>query len=225
MKETYLTAIAVDENMSDTQTKDKGKKSVWSREACFKRYVEGKSITMIQLSKISGRAIGTIGRWASQDNWKGARYYFQQSLTQDIKDKTILKASEKLSDELSDISLANYQAHKEMRDYVVSIIKRKMAHLAEISYLEYIDWERELKKHHPAGEINNLSMILARSTDCISNAVGLPYHVNVNSAYRKLEAEGYMVVDPNANSDDKDNVDEITIDVQSEREILTTDDV
>lgn len=225
MKETYLTAIAVDENMSDTQTKDKGKKSVWSREACFKRYVEGKSITMIQLSKISGRAIGTIGRWASQDNWKGARYYFQQSLTQDIKDKTILKASEKLSDELSDISLANYQAHKEMRDYVVSIIRRKMAHLAEISYLEYTDWERELKKHHPAGEINNLSMILARSTDCISNAVGLPYHVNVNSAYRKLEAEGYMVVDPNANSEEKDSPDEITIDVDSAREILITDDV
>ena len=225
MKETYLTAIAVDENMSDTQVKDKGKKSVWSREACFKRYVEGKSITMIQLSKISGRAIGTIGRWASQDNWKGARYYFQQSLTQDIKDKTILKASEKLSDELSDISLANYQAHKEMRDYVVSIIRRKMAHLAEISYLEYNDWERELKKHHPAGEINNLSMILARSTDCISNAVGLPYHVNVNSAYRKLEAEGYMVVDPNANSEEKDSPDEITIDVESEREVLIADNL
>lgn len=203
----------------DVHSKDAGAKTVWSREACFKRYVEGRNITMIQLSKMSGRALGTIGRWAAQDNWKGARFYFQKKLDQDVKEKTLDKATEQLADSLSDISLANYKAHREMRDYVVSIIERKVKHLREIEYLDYLDWEREIKKHHSSIELNNLSMILARSTESISDAVGLPYHINVNAAYRKLEAEGYMVVDPNTAEDGErkreriDPPSQITIDI------------
>ena len=186
------------------------KKKVWRRETCRKRYIEGKEISIRELAEASGRTIGTLGRWASQENWKKKREHYLSELNEMTYTKAADKASDKLSDELSDISIANYEAHKEMRDYVVEIIRRRRSHLEEIRHLDYAAWSKEIKTKHTISELSHLSNTLTRATEGISAAIGLPYHVNINTAYKKLEAEGYMVINP---SDEEDDIDVITVDV------------
>jgi hypothetical protein len=170
--------------------------SLWRKTTCEKRYIEGEQISMRELAKLSGRNLSTLTRWAVQEKWKERRDQFKAGLKEATYAKAVEKASEKLSDELSDISIANYESHKEMRDYVLDIVKRRRSHLEEIKHLEFGEWTREIKSKHSPVEINHLSIALSRATDGISAAIGLPYHVNINTAYKKLESEGYMVVNP-----------------------------
>lgn len=186
--------------------------SVWRRTTCAKRYIEGEQISIRELVKLSGRSLSTLTRWATEDKWKESRDQFQAGLKEATYAKAVEKASEKLSDELSDISIANYESHKEMRDYVLDIIKRRRSHLEEIKHLDFNEWSREVKTKHAPADLNHLSITLSRATDGISAALGLPYHVNVNTAYKKLESEGYMVVNPDEEELDGDR-DIVTVDV------------
>ncbi len=208
----FVTGYIMTLKLVATMAEDK--KKVWRRETCRKRYIEGKEISIRELAEASGRTIGTLGKWASQENWKKKREHYLSELNELTYTKAAEKASNKLSDELSDISIANYNAHKEMRDYVVEIIRKRKEHLEEIRHLNYAEWSREIKTKHTISELSHLSNTLTRATEGISAAIGLPYHVNVNTAYKKLEAEGYLVINPSADGDDNDS-DVLTVDVET----------
>lgn len=180
----------------------------WSREQCKIRYVQGDRISLRGMARASGRSKSSMERWSAEDTWEDERSQYQTSVKTATREKTIEKASERLSEELADIAIANFKAHKLARDYALTIFKIKAMHLKQIQermQLQEIDPEQlsaEIKKHHNAAEMNFWSHILSRSTQEISAATGLPYYVNINTSAKKLEQEGYVVLDPRQESDE-----------------------
>ncbi|WP_392408165.1 hypothetical protein [Chlorogloeopsis fritschii] len=139
-----------------------------------------------------------LGKWCSDEDWVGQREQFQAEMRKIVQQKTLEKTSEKLSEELSEIASANYKAHRLVRDYVHAIFQMRAKDLKRIQFLSHEEQIIELKKLSPS-EINYWSQVLTRSTQEISAATGLDYWINVNTSMRRIEKEGYIVVDPNEN--------------------------
>lgn len=193
-------------------------KKPWTKEQCRRRYVEGgDDIGIRGLADTSGQPKGTVERWARQELWVDQRRRYKDALTTTVQQKTLEKTSDKLSDELSEIAIANYDAHKFVRDYLLEIFRIKVEHLDRIESLSSAPTEEQLaeiklledkldkiKKFHNPHELNQLSLGLGRSTQEIAASVGLPYFVNINSAYKKLETEGYVVINPGEEQESND---------------------
>ena len=176
----------------------------WTKEQCRQRYVEGgDDIGIRGLANLAGLNKGTIEYWVRKEEWVRQRRQFRDRLKTETQQKAIEKTSERLSDELADISVANYEAHKLARDYAHTIFKIKAKDLQRVIKLP--DEERlvELKKHS-ASDMNYWSLILSRSTQEIAAATGLPYYINANTAFTKLEKEGYIIIDPRAEQEPED---------------------
>jgi hypothetical protein len=133
--------------------------------------------------------------WSSQDSWVSQREQHCNKLATVTREKTIEKTSEKLSDELSEIASTNYKAHRLARDYAVSIIQVKAQHMQIIRQMPF-EQQLEAIKSHNAHEMNFWSLILSRATEGIAAATGLPYHIDVNAAARRVEKEGLIISDP-----------------------------
>jgi hypothetical protein len=176
----------------------------WTKEQCRQRYVEsGDDIGIRGLANLSGLNKGTVERWVRNEDWVRQRRQYCDRLKASTQEKTIEKASERLSDELADISVANYKAHKLARDYAYAIFQIKAKHLKKIQQLPDGEQLGELKKHS-GNDMNYWSLILARSTQEIAAATGLPYFVNANTAFKKLEMEGFVVLDPRVEIEEED---------------------
>ena len=161
----------------------------WSREQCKERYVRGDKISIRQIALASGRAKSSMERWRQDDNWEDDRRQYQVQLGTSVTEKAIEKTSERLSDEIADIAIANYQAHKMVRDYVVELIQIRVAALEEDKKRDDLNMAAILKKHG-AESLNYLSLALARATQEIATVTGLQYHVDINAAIRRIEREG-----------------------------------
>jgi hypothetical protein len=172
----------------------------WTREQCRRRYVEGgDNIGLRAIAGISGQPRGTLERWSSKENWVERRGQYQGRLAVATQQKTIEKASDKLSDQLSEIAIANYERHKLFRDYAAKVAQIKAQQLAEIQNLPLAERAAILAKDHVGYEMNYWSQILKRSTDAIESVTGLKYFVDINAAAGRLEKEGYEIIDPNNN--------------------------
>ena len=152
------------------------------------------------LASESGRAKSTLQDWSKERvegrNWQEQRVHFKSRLGTVTQQKIIEKTSEKLSDQLSEIAIANYERHKLFRDYAAKIVQIKAQQLAEIQNLPLEERARILAKDHIGYEMNYWSQILRRSTDAIEGVTGLKYYVDINAAAGRLEKEGYEVIDP-----------------------------
>jgi hypothetical protein len=178
----------------------------WTKEQCRQRYVEGEDdIGFRGLSELSGYSKSKIAKWAADDvpTWAVQRGQYRDRIRTETQQKTIDKTSERLSDDLSDISVANYEAHKLARDYAHTIFKIKAKHLQQVIKLPDEERLAELKKHS-ASDMNYWSLILSRSTQEIAAATGLPYYINANTAFTKLEKEGYIILNPQAEEEPED---------------------
>lgn len=172
----------------------------WPQDICRRRYVEGgDDISFRKLATESGRAKSTILVWAKELidglNWEQQRSRFKSTISAATHEKTVQKTSEKLSDELSDVAIANYSVHKLIRDYAHAVIQIKVRHLKQVQGMTGEEQLAELKKHS-ASDMNYWSLIAARATQEIAAATGLPYHVNLNTSAKRLEQEGYVILDP-----------------------------
>uniref|UniRef100_B8HMZ9 Transposase n=1 Tax=Cyanothece sp. (strain PCC 7425 / ATCC 29141) TaxID=395961 RepID=B8HMZ9_CYAP4 len=49
----------------------------WSREECRNRYVRGEKISLRELSRLSSRALGLLGRWCKEDGWTEQREQYR----------------------------------------------------------------------------------------------------------------------------------------------------
>lgn len=161
----------------------------WTREQCKERYVRGDKISIRQIALASGRAKSSMERWRQDDNWEDDRRQYQSQLGTSVTEKAIEKTSERLSDEIADIAIANYQSHKMVRDYVVELISIRVAALEEDKKRDDLSMAAILKKHG-AESLNYLSLALARATQEIATVTGLQYHVDINAAIRRIEREG-----------------------------------
>ncbi|MFN5592993.1 MAG: hypothetical protein ACK482_06010 [Aphanizomenon sp.] len=176
----------------------------WTKEQCRRRYVESEEdIGIRKLAVEAGLGKGTVEVWVRRELWVDQRRQYQDTLKTTIQVKTIQKASEKISDELSQIVIENYKVHKLARDYVAKIIEVKARQLAED--LELTGEERKKAiSLHSAPETNQWSQALQRSTSAINETRGIKYFVDVNAAADKLSREGYQIIDPSNGGEDED---------------------
>lgn len=169
----------------------------WTKEQCRRRYVEGgDNIGIRGLADASGQPRTTLGRWSSEGDWVGQRSQYSDRVVTATQTRTVEKVSEKISDQLSEIAVANYERHRLARDYAAKIFDIKARLLAEIQNLPLAEKEASLAKYHSGSEMNYWSQILKRSTDAIESVTGLKYFVEINAAAGRLEKEGYEIVDP-----------------------------
>ena len=177
----------------------------WTREQCRRRYVEcSDDIGIRGVATESGRAKSTVQKWSQQliegRNWQQQRIHFQASLGTVAQQKTIEKASEKISDDLSVVVSKNYEVHKLARDYAAKLMEARARQLAEDLKLPD-EYRRKAIAKHNAAEINNLSQALRRSTDAINEVLGVRYFIDINAAADKMRREGYEIVDPSEDID------------------------
>lgn len=170
----------------------------WTKEQCRRRYVEGGDTIGIRgLSDASGQPRTTLGRWSGEGGWVEQRAQYENRLVTATQTRTVEKVSDKLSDQLSEIAIANYERHRLARDYAAKIFDIKAHLLAEIKDLPLAEKEAHLSKHHSGSEMNYWSQILKRSTDAIESVSGMRYYSDMNAAAGRLEKEGYEIIDPN----------------------------
>lgn len=177
----------------------------WTKEQCRRRYVESEDdIGIRRLALDAGLGKGTVEGWVRRELWVEQRRQYQDTLKTSIREKTIHKASEKISDELSQIVIENYQVHKLARDYVAKMIEIKARQLTEDLKLAGKERAYALSKHS-AAEMNQWSQALERSTRAINEIRGIRYFSDINAAKNMLTKEGYDVIDPREEEDeDKD---------------------
>ncbi len=160
----------------------------------------GDDIGIRGLASESGRAKSTLQDWSKERvegrNWHEQRVHFKSRLGTATQQKIIEKTSDKLSDQLSDIAIANYERHKLARDYAAKIFQIKAQQLSEINNLPAAEKAAIVSKDHAGYEMNYWSQILKRSTDAIEAVAGLRYFVEINAAAGRLEREGYVISDP-----------------------------
>jgi len=190
----------------------------WSKTQCRRRYVEcDDDIGIRGVAKLSGRAPSTIQKWSAEliegRNWHQQRIHFQSSLGTTTRKKIIEKVSTEISNEFSSIVAENYQVHEMTRNYIARLISQKVAQLAQDLKLPD-EYKKKAIAKHTSVEINNLSQALKRSTDAISEILGLRYHVDMNAATQKVRGEGYEIIDPSKRDADHPNisVDHVVVD-------------
>lgn len=167
----------------------------WSREKCEERFVKGDRISIRQMVAVSGRGQSTIARWREKDSWEHKRTQYEHEVSTATRSKTIDKVSDRLSDDLSKIITKNYKVHEIFRDCAHAYAQIKARHLLEIQRMPPEQQMEALKKLN-AKEMSDWSMIASRATQGISDAMGLPYWANLNTAFKKVEDTGYIVIDP-----------------------------
>jgi hypothetical protein len=179
-------------------------KKPWTKEQCRRRYVEGgDDIGIRELSVQSGRARSTVQRWSAEEvdglNWFSQRVRFRSQLSTVTQQRTIEKTSERLSDKLSEIAIANYEAHRVSRDFARLVIESKMQLFVEALQPDLpIEQKIQIHKNNSGAEANHWHQILARSTSAIAEVTGLINYVQADSAAKVLISKGYEIVDPSA---------------------------
>ena len=168
----------------------------WTKEAAENRYVQGDRISLVDLAKVSGLPLGNIRMWCDKEEWVNRRSEYQIHLRSRTHEKTIEKTSDRLSDEFSDIASTNYKAHKLFRDYVLGILQIKARHLQKIQKLPEDEQNKAVEEQHKSHVMNFWNQMLARSTEGISAATGLNYHIDVNASARRIEKEGLIISNP-----------------------------
>lgn len=156
----------------------------------------GSHVSIRAMAAESGRNKSSIERWAKADNWEDKRSQFSSSLRTEVRQKTIEKASDKLSDDYADIAVSNYKAHKIERDMAHATLQVYAKAIAQIQSLP-LDEQLKRLKELSGYEINYWSLVLARATQGVNAATGLSNYVQLDSAAKVLIAKGYEIVDPN----------------------------
>jgi Lon protease-like protein len=160
------------------------------------RYVQGDRLGTRELAKVSGRSRSSIQRWMKEDSWIEKKSQFETEVKPLAQQKTIEKMVEKLSDQLSEIAIANYSALRLQRDYATmrfQIIAKDAQRILKLPPEEQL---AAAETHTTNHTIDTLSKILARAIAGINETVGLKYHVDINAAIDKAVREGYLVIDP-----------------------------
>ena len=170
----------------------------WSKEQCKRRYVEGcDEISIRRLADDSGVPKGTVERWCRYGDWFAERKKLADEINERTREKIIEKTSDILSEHLAVLAEANQKAHKLTRDYAVAVINVYARNLQRIQQLPQQEQLEALRANgHDPHKLNFWSQILARSTQGIESATGLPYYVNLNTSFHKVSSEGYVVIDP-----------------------------
>jgi hypothetical protein len=168
----------------------------WTRSQAARRYIEGNdNVALRSLATESGISRRTLEEWSREDEWVEKRRQFCGRLVVATTEQAVEKTSQRLSEDFSNIAIANYNAHRLVRDYAIAVFQVKAADMQNILQSNPSDRMAMLKSNHSPHEMNYWSQILMRATQGIENATGLPYYININTAAQKLNSAGYVVME------------------------------
>lgn len=172
----------------------------WTDAQCARRYVEGPRTSVRKLSEASGIPRKTLERWCTDGEWLRKREEFYIGIEGESKKKAIAKISDKLSDQLSELSLEHFEGYKKFRHAALAFLDRFQQEIDAIADI------REFISKLPAKEFNMWSLAYDRSVKGEREIVGLHYE-DINNAIAILNKHGYKIVDPTA-LDGEEEIDE-----------------
>lgn len=173
------------------------KKGNCTKEEARRLFVEAEEdYTFETLSEATEYAASTLKRWSSNDpkgRWIDQRDNFRTQLSLKTQEKTIEKTSERLSEEYAVIQERHYRSYRVFSELAVlyAQIKRKIIQSAmkagEATAIA------EMNKINPT-EVNFWNLVMDRSLKGEAASIGLPFHVNPNSAIQEVERQGWIPV-------------------------------
>jgi hypothetical protein len=165
----------------------------WTNEQCRDRYVRGTRIAFPELATLSGCPQGNINRWANkhpEGTWKEQRDRYLREKRSQTDLKAIAKTSEKLSDQISDLTVSHFEGYSLLREI-------SLTYLNQISdRLSHPETAEQLAQLNPLA-LNLWSLIIDRSIKGERAVLGLEYE-DLNKAIAAVEKAGFEVrVPPN----------------------------
>lgn len=164
----------------------------WSREQCRDRYVRGSKIGLRTLAEQSGRSLGTLGGWSSEDDWQVQREQFQDKKRSRTDEKIVEQVSQAIAEEAADVAAEHFNAHRSARKIAEFYLNAVSAQLKRLTHPEML--EEALKAVSPLS-LNFISLTLDRSIQGERQALGMEYD-DINKAIAAIERTGLKVVAP-----------------------------
>lgn len=167
----------------------------WTKEECRTRYIEDEKISLKAVSILSNVPKPTLEKWSKDGNWMADKKEFHKDLAKKA-------ASQKLVDELSKLATDSYKAHYQLLAYAAQVINYKVRDLANIERLPEHERLEYLKTEHNPYDMDAWSRIISRATQGIAQATGLQSYIDINAAIKRLEKDGYGIIDISSIKDD-----------------------
>lgn len=180
------------ENKSENKSENK-KQEQWDLDKCREAFMRTDDLTIKDLSKVSGVSIKRLTNWSRQGKWPLLREA-QQKLNLQIPDKSKNPIDE--VDKSFDTREENIKCLLLVRDFaktIVSIHAKELNNkmLASQNNTELVQYVKTLS----TSDIVKWMDALRDSVTAIEETMGLQYITDINAAYKRLEAEGYIVVE------------------------------
>lgn len=173
------------------------KEKKWTKERCKTRYITGKKITLRALAALSNRNLGQLGRWSSSEGWAVQREQFENEMRTRVKEKTLEKASERLSDryaQMIDDHLVGYKSARTICLMKFAKIHRDKKQLGEDEVIEQLN-ATDFQKF----VISYDKLVMGERI-----ITGIAFEQDINLAYETLIRKGYEVLDPNTREEFED---------------------
>lgn len=174
--------------MQGNQNKDK-----WDLDKCREAFMRTEDLTIKDLSKVSGVSVKTLTGWSRQGKWP---------LLREAQQKLSLQPPEKHKNPTDDIDKSfdtreeNLKCLVLIRDFAKTIVS---IHAKELGN-KMITAQNNAELVQYAKTLNTTDIIkwmaaLRDSVTAIEETMGLQYITDVNAAYKRLESEGYVIVE------------------------------
>jgi len=165
----------------------------WGLDKCREAFMRTDDLTIKDLSKVSGVSVKTLTNWSRQGKWP---------LLREAQQKLSLQPPEKNTNPINDIDKSfdtreeNLKCLVLIRDLAKTIVS---IHAKELNNKMIVSQNNtELVQY--AKSLNTPDIIkwmdaLRDSVTAIEETMGLQYITDLNAAYKRLESEGYVIVE------------------------------
>ena len=180
------------ENMPENKPENK-KQEQWDLDKCREAFMRTDDLTIKDLSKVSGVSVKRLTHWSRHGKWPLLREA-QQKLNLQPPDKSKNPIEE--IDKSFDTREENIKCLLLVRDFaktIVGIHAKELSNKMTVAQnnTELIEYVKKLN----TPDIIKWMDALRDSVTAIEETMGLQYITDINAAYKRLEAEGYVVVE------------------------------
>lgn len=163
----------------------------WSLDKCREAFMRTDDLTIKDLSKVSGVSVKTLTNWSRQGKWP---------LLREAQQKLSLQPPEKNSnhdiDKSFDTREENLKCLVLIRDFAKTIVNIHAKELnnkmiVSSNNTELVQYVKSLN----TSDIIKWMDALRDSVTAIEETMGLQYITDLNAAYKRLESEGYVIIE------------------------------
>ena len=173
--------------------KQNNKQEQWDLDKCREAFMRTDDLTIKDLSKVSGVSVKRLTYWSRQGKWP---------LLREAQQKLNLQPPEKHKNPIDEVDRSfdtreeNLKCLVLIRDFAKTIVSIHAKELnnkmtAAQSNTELVQYAKTLN----TPDIIKWMDALRDSVTAIEETMGLQYITDINAEYRRLESEGYVIVE------------------------------